>query len=254
MPPDPLGVLLQFAVYGAMAVLTIAATALLVQRWADARRHFTAGMIWFVGLGFWGTVVGALYVGQSVEVWLGLWIMFALHAAVQIPLWPVGRVLLEDEGTARRWTWPATVGAAAATAALAGGVTWALFTGVEFEVPDFAVEFERKLMTSRAGMLLLVVGAAVYEELVFRLGFFVFLRRALERVDRHGIAAVVISSALWAFAHAGAVEPAWLKYLQIFIFGVFQCVLLRMTHRISAPILTHAMFNAAVVVAGWSMQ
>lgn len=252
MAPDTLGVLLQFAVYGALAILTIVATTLLALRWEQARRHFVSGVLWCVVLGVWGAVVGILYRAQPPIVFVSLFLMFAMHAVVQIPIWPVARALMEEDRAARRWGWPATIGASVLTAALAGAVTFALFSGVDFKIPDYAVEFEKQLLTSRAGMMLLVVGAAVYEELVFRLGFFVFLRRAFRRVDGHGIAAIVVSSLLWAFAHAGAVEPAWLKYLQIFIFGVFQCVLFGLTRRIEAPILTHALFNAGVVAIGWS--
>lgn len=99
---------------------------------------------------------------------------------------------------------------------------------------------------------LLAFAAVGYaEEIVFRLG----LQNALTyrwRHSRYGHHwAIVATSALWSLGHIGAVEPDWVKFAQIFVFGL---MLGHMNRRfgIGACIIAHSLFN--VLIASFSTQ
>lgn len=89
---------------------------------------------------------------------------------------------------------------------------------------------------------------AVSEELVFRLGIQNFLAAACNWWGRKYWLAIVATSALWTLGHAGALDPNWVKFLQIFPVGVALGWLFR-KHGIESCIAVHVLFN--VLAAHW---
>jgi membrane protease YdiL (CAAX protease family) len=236
-------------VFAAMLALAVAALGLLVARWRQSKTHLIGGLLVYGLLILWGLGVTALYWRLRPD--LGL--RFVVYAALVPLVWPTAHLMGHETGRpvtgalkgVRALLTPAY---AVAGAGLAGVLTLALFGLAEFKETPETKEFDGILRSSVPGMFLLVTGVAVYEELIFRMGFFVFLSRACRRFDRRGILAMLVSSMLWALAHTGLVDPAWVKYAQIFGFGLIQCVLFRICGGVEAPILSHVLFNAGIVI------
>jgi len=83
---------------------------------------------------------------------------------------------------------------------------------------------------------------AVGEELVFRLGIQNFLAALCNWWGRNYWLAIVATSALWTLGHAGALDPDWVKFLQVFPAGVALGWLFR-KHGIESCIAVHVLFN-----------
>lgn len=254
---------LQFLVHLCMLAMWIVAVVQISLHWKDVRKHIPAALATGGVVLVWGGVLAVLYGPTSPWLSIAMAIQFAINAALIPVILPIARRWDEEMGWKMGWKMGgalrgkrilATIPLVLIATVIAGALTAAIFYVAPFEVSDEAMKMEQQMMSSVPGVVLMVMGAAFYEELVFRMGFFVFLHRAFRRFDRLGILAAIISSALWALAHSGSVEPMWVKYLQIFPFGILQCVLYRVARGIEAPILTHILFNVGVLVVAQSMQ
>ncbi|MDJ0747995.1 MAG: CPBP family intramembrane metalloprotease [Woeseiaceae bacterium] len=113
--------------------------------------------------------------------------------------------------------------------------------GAAFDSPE-ALSAEVSLAA-----LLAVVAIAFSEEIVFRLGLqngLTYLWRGL----RYGhYWAVLVTSAFWSVAHIGSLQPDWVKFVQVFAFGL---ILGQMNRRFGVLpcIVTHVLFNVTMVV------
>lgn len=90
-------------------------------------------------------------------------------------------------------------------------------------------------------LLLIVVGAPLSEELLFR----GFLFSALARSRIGLIGASLVSTALWTLPHAGYSLQGMLT---VFIVGLALCAILVRTGSLRVTIFCHAVYNAGVVV------
>ena len=252
-------VVLQFLIYLCMLAMWIVAVVHISLDWKEVRKHIPAALVTGGVVLLWGGVLTLLYARTSPLLSIGMAIQFAINAALIPVILPMARRWDEEMGwkmggALRGKRILTTIPLVLIATVIAGALTAAIFYVAPFEVSDEAMKMEKDMMSSVPGVVLMVMGAAFYEELVFRMGFFVFLHRAFRRFDRLGILAAIISSALWALAHSGPVDPMWVKYLQIFPFGILQCVLYRVARGIEAPILTHMLFNVGVLFVAQSMQ
>lgn len=92
-----------------------------------------------------------------------------------------------------------------------------------------------------------VVGAAIFEEVVFR--FLVPALASARLPDRWaGAVAGPGAALLWAFLHVGALDPAWLKVAQLFPIGVALHRLAR-DRGLAAACAAHGVLNLLVVAA-----
>lgn len=249
--PSPVVVGLQILIYLLSVALGIGAAALWLVRRVDASPYARGARAWFGVLGLWaaGTIVA--YRHLPLTQWVGVAEAMLKNAVIGAFVWPAGNMLAVltwgNDPARARWK---VAAAGTAVGALAGLLTWGLFTAVEIRVPEYLEQLDAQLQSSKAGLMLAATQAAMAEELVFRLGFFVLLAFALRSIDPRGVVAAVVSSALWAAAHL-PVDPWWVKYAQIFVFGLMQCALLRWTRSLAAPVIAHVTFNAGVVLISW---
>ena len=98
-----------------------------------------------------------------------------------------------------------------------------------------------------AVVLLVLVKAAICEEVMFRL--FLFSGLLLWAGERPGrlVVAVVFPAALWAMGHAGVIEDDWVKLLQIFLSGLLlAAAYLRLGFR--ACIYVHLGLNLGMIL------
>ena len=95
-------------------------------------------------------------------------------------------------------------------------------------------------------LVFLVFSAAAFgEEIVFRFG----MQNALtylwrwSRFGHHW--AVLVTAAVWTMGHVGALEPDWVKFVQVFTFGV---ILGQMNRRLGIVpcIIAHVLFNVVM--------
>lgn len=82
-------------------------------------------------------------------------------------------------------------------------------------------------------VVLALVIAPVSEELVFRAGFFRFLRTRIPRWAAYGA-----SAGLFALLHAN-----WVSFLPLFVLGVLFAAAYERTGNIRVPMIAHALFN-----------
>ena len=96
-------------------------------------------------------------------------------------------------------------------------------------------------------VVLAVAVIAFSEEIVFRLALqngLTYLWRS-SRYGHHW--AVLVTTAFWTIAHVGSLEPNWVKFVQVFAFGL---VLGHMNRRLGIVpcIVTHVLFNILMVI------
>ncbi len=90
--------------------------------------------------------------------------------------------------------------------------------------------------------LVVLLGVAFTEELMFRLGIQNYLGAKLIN-KRYGYAiAVTLTAALWSVAHVGSLNPDWVKLAQIFPIGLALGWLYR-RQGTESTIMAHALFN-----------
>ena len=112
--------------------------------------------------------------------------------------------------------------------------------GAVFESPE-------ALSTEVSFSVLIAVSAIAFsEEIVFRLGLqngLTYLWRG-SRYGHHW--AVLVTTVFWTIAHIGSLEPNWVKFVQVFAFGL---VLGHMNRRLGIVpcIVTHVLFNVLMV-------
>lgn len=90
----------------------------------------------------------------------------------------------------------------------------------------------------------IVIFTPIFEELVFRVGVFRFLKSRMPVVP-----AAILSSVIFAILH-----DAPSSYLPLTLFGCVLCFAYEKTGRIAAPIIVHALFNANTLFCLWLTQ
>lgn len=137
---------------------------------------------------------------------------------------------------------------------LATSVLWLLFARHFFGArtsPDLVKSINTPLL--KAVALVLIVQAPFYEEMLFRGFLMEWLLRLCKRVtgQSHSIlsafVAIFVSSAVWALCHQGQLEPAYVKWLQIFAIGLVLGVA-RLRLGLEACVLLHLLFNVGQIV------
>ncbi len=103
-----------------------------------------------------------------------------------------------------------------------------------------------------------LISAAVSEELIFRH----YLLNRLLAIGGGGVwtgwrgvgramPAILLATALWTLGHGGMIEPAWLKYAQIGVYGIALGVA-QIRLGTEASVTLHLLFNAATpAMAAW---
>lgn len=95
-------------------------------------------------------------------------------------------------------------------------------------------------------MLLAVLEFAFIEEIIFRPGIHNYLTLKFGATVRAHRLAVLLTSVVWALAHAGTLDSEWVKFLQIFVLGLGLGWLNR-RYGLEACIVTHGVFNLVMV-------
>jgi membrane protease YdiL (CAAX protease family) len=180
---------------------------------------------------------------------------FYLFCAVPVPfLWSAGRIKQQaldwprwKARFTRRQKWTAV----AALALVGLGFSLVLFSRTKIEAGPAVTDISDRANTTSALLLMvvwLVINAPWIEELSFRH----YMLPALTRWWGGGriatIAALVVSSMLFAVGHAAHMEPAWPKLLQVFTWGLTlgcvriwlgtgYCIALHLAWNLTAPVL-----------------
>ncbi len=94
-------------------------------------------------------------------------------------------------------------------------------------------------------IVLFLLLVALGEEIVFRLGVQSFLARYLRLSPNRYWIAIVATTILWTMGHAGALEPAWVKLVQIFPMGLMLGWLCQ-RYGVESSILAHMVFNVVL--------
>lgn len=113
----------------------------------------------------------------------------------------------------------------------------------------FYIDPGRLSMAPQTLAILIGLYQAVLEEVVYRLGVQGFLARRLKLRGRAVWIAIVAGAALWTAAHAGTLDPNWVKMVQLFPLGVALGVLFR-SYGLEIAILAHAFFNVLIIPLG----
>ncbi|MCC6740059.1 MAG: CPBP family intramembrane metalloprotease [Planctomycetia bacterium] len=159
----------------------------------------------------------------------------------------------EPRGVVRPAVLTLLIAGASGAAGLAYSV--ALFKGCEVVTgkPPQPAPGTEDLAAIFAGNVPLVLAfglaAAIWEEVFVRLFLLNGLRWVFRSARGGTVAAVVVSSAIWAAGHAGTMNPELVKFLQVFPIGLlFSLVYLR--RGAETTLAAHAAFNAGILFLG----
>ena len=97
--------------------------------------------------------------------------------------------------------------------------------------------------------VLVLIAFAFGEEILFRLGIQNYLAQQFRRNGDKYWVAVVLTSGLWALAHANILTPEWVKIVQIFPFGIVLGFLFK-KYGLESCIFAHGIFNLSMMVIG----
>ncbi|WDN91057.1 hypothetical protein BuS5_04029 (plasmid) [Desulfosarcina sp. BuS5] len=67
---------------------------------------------------------------------------------------------------------------------------------------------------------LVMLELAIVEEIIFRLGIQNFIVKVFNLENRQYWIAILITSFFWAASHLGTLDPAWVKFVQVFPVGI----------------------------------
>jgi len=102
--------------------------------------------------------------------------------------------------------------------------------------------------------ILVLFEFAIAEEIVFRLGIQNFLAKYLKLQNNNYWIAIFITSVLWTLAHAGVLEPEWVKLAQILPVGLLLGWLYK-KFGTESTMLAHGIFNFVLVfLAGYLIK
>lgn len=96
-------------------------------------------------------------------------------------------------------------------------------------------------------LLLALACVSIVEELTFRLAIQNQLARMFKWVNGKYWLAIVVTTLLWTFVHAGAINPDWVKFLQVFPLGLALGWMAR-KHGIESCLAAHALLNVTLVL------
>ena len=96
---------------------------------------------------------------------------------------------------------------------------------------------------------IVVIAFAFGEEILFRLGIQNYLAQQFRLDGNKYWVAVVLTSGLWALAHANILSPEWIKIVQIFPFGIVLGFLFK-KYGLESCIFAHGIFNLIMMVLG----
>ena len=94
---------------------------------------------------------------------------------------------------------------------------------------------------------LALIAFAFGEEILFRLGIQNYLAQQFRRNGDKYWVAVVLTSGLWALAHANILTPEWVKIVQIFPSGIALGFLFK-KYGLESCIFAHGIFNLSMMV------
>ncbi|RKU26792.1 hypothetical protein C6499_12660 [Candidatus Poribacteria bacterium] len=96
---------------------------------------------------------------------------------------------------------------------------------------------------------LVLIAFAFGEEILFRLGIQNYLAQQFRRNGNKYWVAVVLTSAIWALAHANILTPEWVKIVQIFPLGIALGFLFK-KYGLESCIFAHGIFNLSMMWIG----
>jgi membrane protease YdiL (CAAX protease family) len=203
-----------------------------------------------------GAVLG-LFIGLGIAVAAGLvFTASGLYNSrrMRLPGYPlfrgVARAGRRIAGRARSFPWVPTL--------VAGGgflvYTALLFAATRPRVSPVlqkAMQTWEGLMKQSSSPVLaavLVSLIAVKEEVTYRLFMQTQLEWWMRGREHAGALAILVTSTLWTLGHAGALEPNWVKFVQIFPMGIVLGIM-RRRWGLAPCMLAHLVLNLVGVVA-----
>ena len=96
---------------------------------------------------------------------------------------------------------------------------------------------------------IVLIAFAFGEEIIFRLGIQNYLAQQFRRNGNNYWVAVVLTSGIWALAHANILTPEWVKIVQIFPFGIALGFLFK-KYGLESCIFAHGIFNLSMMGIG----
>ena len=114
------------------------------------------------------------------------------------------------------------------------------------------VDIER-LSLWNPSLFLMLTGVTVVEELTFRLAIQNQLARLFAWTGHKYWLSILLTSLLWTFLHAGAIDPDWVKFVQVFPMGLVLGWMFR-RFGIESCIAVHVLFNLAAPIVLWPFE
>ena len=94
---------------------------------------------------------------------------------------------------------------------------------------------------------LVMLELAVVEEIIFRLGIQNFIVKVFDLEDQKYWIAILAASFFWAVSHLGTLDPAWVKFVQVFPVGIMLGFFFK-KYGLESTIFIHGAFNIGMTV------
>lgn len=98
----------------------------------------------------------------------------------------------------------------------------------------------------KINMILSMFSIVISEELIFRFVMPNLIAKFFDLKDKKYWIAIIITSIFWAFGHLNALDPAWVKFVQVFPGGIALGWLYK-KHGLESSMIAHLMFNIALI-------
>ena len=93
---------------------------------------------------------------------------------------------------------------------------------------------------------LVMLELAVVEEVVFRLGIQNFIAKVFDLENNKYWIAIIITSFFWTAMHLGTLNPAWVKFVQVFPVGIMLGYFFK-KYGLESTFIMHGAFNIGMV-------
>lgn len=106
----------------------------------------------------------------------------------------------------------------------------------------YTERFGLKAKYGFATVLLLLATKAISEEVTFRLFIQNMLGYSFKKLRWGYLLAILLTASIWALPHAGVMRPEWVKFTQVFGFGIILGLLMR-RQGVASCMIVHIVLN-----------
>ena len=130
-----------------------------------------------------------------------------------------------------------------------GLLTIFVYSYLLFEITDPQIPAKMSIQKQSVSLFvtaLVMLELAVIEEIIFRLGIQNFIVKVFDLENNNYWIAIIITSFFWTLMHLGTLDPAWVKFVQVFPIGILLGYFFK-KYGLECTLLVHGTYNVGMV-------